>query len=727
MVQYGDIVVQRGTIKGSTTTIEVPIRLLPRQQYLTIRMWGNPGAAVTIHVGRPCTAPGLSVVVGPGVVGSPPPGRAGANCGDLVRYGFSAATGYHNLRVRLNHVAAEPAGTIVIGGTVVLTATAEPKPIDPLTTRPFAAAVESFLSDTDKAAAFAAVLSELEPLEASFGARYVDAIRSVFQAVEADPIKRQQLEAAEALIGGEIVVPATSSTQAPLAGPSTTSSRRTVVTFVNGIWNDRAKAIAGYRELVKVVRETTLPNTAVGYAYNPTASIAGYYVQEVRCAMTALASLQPTFGVSGIVDLAWDYLSTCPLTPQEIPDVVEASRQLLGLPIRSSFPSNLAAAIHRMISAGDQLIMVPHSQGNLMLRDALTRYSTVTAADQAWLTSISLAPQGVPPSTKLRAFNCWMVEDDLFEFVGFNQCNDPVSPLATAKSAEHQFFVQQSRTVATAGCGSFALLTSCLAWNVTQDEIAFPDKIYLHNFIDSYLADESRALLKRLLQAHKNTLDAATPSGLVAFYPLDGTGADQSGNGNHGTFIGTVTPAPGRAGPGTALDFSGPAALVRVPTNPLLRSLTNDLTIVVWVRRGASPITAQMIPVSRRLGIPIHFELYSQPEGFGFQCCSTTSNVTGIFYHPIGNGLATLNDGQWHQVAVTRRFGPGGFTALYLDGAAVPAFYNSGSASDPAPVLDADLLIGRQDSPSPGQFTGLLDNLYIFNRILTPAEIQALQ
>jgi hypothetical protein len=217
------------------------------------------------------------------------------------------------------------------------------------------------------------------------------------------------------------------------------------------------------------------------------------------------------------------------------------------------------------------------------------------------------------------------------------------------------------------------------------------------------------------------------PTGLVAFYPLDGNGTDASGSGNHGTVTGAV-PATGHSGqPSTALSFTGPNDIVTVPTNSVLKGLTGDLTLVFWVKKGTSPIVETMIPVSRReFGNRIHFLSYAQPGGFAFQCCSSGGSAPGMFYTPSGTGLTGINDGQWHQIATTRHFGAGGVTLLYVDGNLVFGTYSSGSATDAAPSIDAALMIGHQASLSPGQFQGFLDNVYIFNRILKQAEIQAL-
>ncbi|MCC6319006.1 MAG: hypothetical protein IT361_15105 [Gemmatimonadaceae bacterium] len=216
------------------------------------------------------------------------------------------------------------------------------------------------------------------------------------------------------------------------------------------------------------------------------------------------------------------------------------------------------------------------------------------------------------------------------------------------------------------------------------------------------------------------------PTGLAAFYPLDGNGDDSSGNSNHGTALQTTTVAGHDGKANTAMSF-GPFGVVSVPSNPILAGLTNDLTLVFWVRKQFTPLGVGMIPVSRREpGNVIHFLAYLQPGGSGFQCCSAGGSATGMFYAPNGNGLTTMNDGQWHQVAIVRRFGPSGFTEVYLDGNPVPGTYTSGAATAAAPAIVADLLIGRQASTSPGQFDGFIDNVYIFNRILTQTQIISL-
>ena len=217
---------------------------------------------------------------------------------------------------------------------------------------------------------------------------------------------------------------------------------------------------------------------------------------------------------------------------------------------------------------------------------------------------------------------------------------------------------------------------------------------------------------------------ATLPAGVVAYYPLDGNGKDCSANANDGSLVGSPTATVGRNGLATTATSFGGSSYVSAPSITAIRNLTSEMTLVFWVKKGSSNITDGMLPVARREpGNRIHFLAYSGAGGFAFQCCSSGGSATGSFFAPGGTGLTTINNGSWHQIAMVRKFGAGGYTHLYLDGTLLSGSYLAGSATDVPALIDAALLIGRQASTSPGQFVGLLDDVIIFNRVLTQSEI----
>jgi len=216
----------------------------------------------------------------------------------------------------------------------------------------------------------------------------------------------------------------------------------------------------------------------------------------------------------------------------------------------------------------------------------------------------------------------------------------------------------------------------------------------------------------------------APATDLVARYDLNGNAQDASSAANHGTLVGTAVAVTGRTGvAATALSFAA-GQYVTIPSSAALKGLGYEVTVVFWVKRGTTDLTGGMIPISRREDSNrIHFLAYASAGGFGFQCCSTGGSATGSYYVPTGSGLSALNDGAWHQIAQVRRFGIGGYTQLYVDGVALPGSYSAGSATDAPAAFDAPLILGRQLSASPGQFTGFLDDVRIYRVALTAPQI----
>jgi hypothetical protein len=221
-------------------------------------------------------------------------------------------------------------------------------------------------------------------------------------------------------------------------------------------------------------------------------------------------------------------------------------------------------------------------------------------------------------------------------------------------------------------------------------------------------------------------------AGLIAYYPLNGNGNDLSGNGLNGTLSNT-TPVTGIAGTsGSALDFGTSGSLI-VPNPALIKGLTQALTIAFWAKRGTSAWNSLgVVPVSRRNGTFIHFNPYWDVQNGtnSIQFSATPSFVTGSVYQQAASASPVFADTDWHHYAYTQVFGSTPGTAIYVDGILQAGSYISGagifSANQAALVIDADLYIGRQNSASPGQHNGLMDEVRLYNRALSAGEIAAL-
>lgn len=102
-------------------------------------------------------------------------------------------------------------------------------------------------------------------------------------------------------------------------------------------------------------------------------------------------------------------------------------------------------------------------------------------------------------------------------------------------------------------------------------------------------------------------------------------------------------------------------------------------------------------------------------------------DASGLWHGGAGNGPFTtsgvaLNDDAWHHLAFT--YNPTtGQARLYLDGALV-----STVTSSTGPKTTACTTFGRQDDTggTPNYYTGLVDDLRLYDRLLSDAEVQAI-
>ncbi|PZG45515.1 sugar dehydrogenase [Spongiactinospora gelatinilytica] len=201
------------------------------------------------------------------------------------------------------------------------------------------------------------------------------------------------------------------------------------------------------------------------------------------------------------------------------------------------------------------------------------------------------------------------------------------------------------------------------------------------------------------------------PTGLVAAYGMDeGSGtsvADASGNGHTGTAR-NASWAAGRHG--QALSFDGSSSWVRVADAAALR-LTGAMTVEAWVR-----------PVS----VGDEYDtvvLKEHPSGLSYGLFGSTSNVRPSSIVSISGetetfGSSPLTAGEWSHLATTY---DGTALRLYVNG--VPAGTQAVSG-DIRVSTGWDLFIGGNGFWG-DFFSGLIDEVRLYDRALTPAQIQA--
>ncbi len=221
------------------------------------------------------------------------------------------------------------------------------------------------------------------------------------------------------------------------------------------------------------------------------------------------------------------------------------------------------------------------------------------------------------------------------------------------------------------------------------------------------------------------------PINQYSFEEVAGSTTVDSAGGNNGTLVGTPTPTrgPGRIGNG-ALSFTGDGlynmtneSAVQLTSN-LATSLGGTSTLDVWIN-------------TTQVGSNTHSQA---PAITGVDQTGGTNDINwgslnasgqiGIFVGDTSGIYSTnpVNDGQWHNVALTRDASTG-VIQVYVDGVLNGSTTSStGTKTSQFSLLGALSVVASNGTTFTGAnfFNGSLDELRIYNRVLTAAEIAGL-
>ena len=204
--------------------------------------------------------------------------------------------------------------------------------------------------------------------------------------------------------------------------------------------------------------------------------------------------------------------------------------------------------------------------------------------------------------------------------------------------------------------------------------------------------------------------------GLVAYYAFDETSgttaADSSGNGHDATLSGGATFSAGLRN--NAVTLSGNRQYVALPAN-ILGGLTS-FSVTAWVNLGSTPTWARIFDFGT--GTTVYTFLTANA---GKACRFAITTATNAGEQQV-DGTAILPTGSWQHVAVT--LGSGTAT-LYVQGAEVG--HNSGVSLTAASLGSTTQdWLGRSEFSVDPYLTGQIDNVRIYSRALTAAEVQTL-
>ena len=205
------------------------------------------------------------------------------------------------------------------------------------------------------------------------------------------------------------------------------------------------------------------------------------------------------------------------------------------------------------------------------------------------------------------------------------------------------------------------------------------------------------------------TTQAASATGLVAAYSFDeGLGRRSltlRGMGIRGLFSNATWTTTSKFG--GALSFNGSSARVNVPSSASLQ-LSSGMTLEAWVRPNAVSNAWRDV-------------VYKGDDNYYLEATSTGGSAPaggGTFGGRGDNvkGTAALATGTWAHIAVSY---DGGAIRLYVNGAQVASVARTGAIT----TSTNQLQIGG-DSIYGQYFNGLIDEVRVYNRALSVAEIQ---
>jgi hypothetical protein len=202
---------------------------------------------------------------------------------------------------------------------------------------------------------------------------------------------------------------------------------------------------------------------------------------------------------------------------------------------------------------------------------------------------------------------------------------------------------------------------------------------------------------------------------LVAHYELHGNAHDKSGNGLHGTLVGT-TPMPDRFGkPGHALHFDGGIDRVNCG-NPAEFNFGGTFTLSAWVKLDGPQINRYVVakydfdPASGSSPFCYGLGIGGSSDPYGF--VGAQAGFQDLF------GGLSMSDDEWHAIAFV--YEGNNSLRLYLDGdlarvRPIPLM---------APFINSvPLTIG---GTSTGQgFAGGIDDVRIYSKALSSSEVGA--
>lgn len=200
-------------------------------------------------------------------------------------------------------------------------------------------------------------------------------------------------------------------------------------------------------------------------------------------------------------------------------------------------------------------------------------------------------------------------------------------------------------------------------------------------------------------------------NGLVGYWKFDGNANDESGNNNHGKWIGKESYSEDGIF-GKAAYFDGTSNYVSIPHSPSIDVGKGAFSFGAWVNSiGKNDGKNQHFLNKRVGGQGISWDMYlsGKVENINAEVASDS----------LGNPQSNMKLYNWHHILFTR--GISGLTTVYIDRKPILSKNISGDSSN-----THSFNIGNLAEDLNQGFKGLIDEVVIYNHALSKEEVEKL-
>ncbi len=208
---------------------------------------------------------------------------------------------------------------------------------------------------------------------------------------------------------------------------------------------------------------------------------------------------------------------------------------------------------------------------------------------------------------------------------------------------------------------------------------------------------------------------AQTPTdGLIGYWPFSGNANDVTGNGNNGTIFGATLTSNRFGIANSAYSFDGVTNMIKIAglnTSLHLDAFNNSFSVIVWVKSANQVSSARIIEdQDNNLGYP-----------FSIQAASNVVHL--VAYDGTNNPdiqIPNVFDNNWHMISLIVNQSTDSIYG-YFDNLLTGKQLNTITTG----ITSDTICIGNRRNQNRG-FNGLIDDIRIYDRVLTNNEITSL-